>query len=141
DMIVPNSVLLESKVINWTHDTPVVRRVVRVRVSYGSQLRMVSTILSECAAEHGVILKSPDPQVVLEEFAADSLVFAIFFWIDLRVKPGGATVASDLRFMIERRLTEAGISLASPQQTFQLHADKPLLVQMGGAEPEDVKPS
>ena len=141
DMIVPNSVLLENKVINWTHDTPVVRRVVRVRVSYGSQLRMVSTILAECAAEHGVILKSPDPQVVLEEFATDSLVFAIFFWIDLRAKPGGATVASDLRFMIERRLTDAGISLASPQQTFQLHADKPLLVQMGGAEPEDVKPS
>ena len=130
DMIVPNSILLESKVINWTHDTPVVRRVVRVRVSYGSQLRMVSTILAECAAQHGVILKTPDPQVVLEEFAADSLVFAIFFWIDLRVKPGGATVASDLRFMIERRLGEAGISLASPQQTFQLQADKPLRVQM-----------
>jgi potassium-dependent mechanosensitive channel len=114
DMIVPNSVLLESKVVNWTHDTPVVRRVVRVRVSYGSQLRMVSTILAECAAEHGVIMKNPEPQVVLEEFAVDSLVFAVFFWIDLRVKPGGATVASDLRFMIERRLSEAGISLGKP---------------------------
>jgi potassium efflux system protein len=142
DMIVPNSVLLESKVINWTHDTPVVRRVVRVRVSYGSQLRMVSTILAECAAEHGVIMKNPEPQVVLEEFAADSLVFAVFFWIDLRVKPGGATVASDLRFMIERRLGEAGISLASPQQTFQLHADKPLRVQMDdGSLTEESKPS
>jgi len=32
--------------------------------------------------------------------------------------------------MIERRLGEAGISLASPQQTFQLQADKPLRVQM-----------
>jgi len=141
DMILPNSVLLENKVVNWTHDTPVVRRVVRVRVSYGSQLRMVSTILAECAAEHGVIMKNPEPQVVLEEFAVDSLVFAIFFWIDLRVKPGGATVASDLRFMIERRLSEAGISLASPQQTFQLHADKPLRVQMDGGEAEEAKPS
>jgi potassium efflux system protein len=136
DMIVPNSVLLESKVINWTHDTPVVRRVVRVRVSYGSQLRMVSTILAECAAQHGVIMKTPEPQVVLEEFAADSLVFAVFYWIDLRVKPGGATVASDLRFMIERRLGEAGISLASPQQTFQLQADTPLRVRMDEADRE-----
>lgn len=141
DMIVPNSVLLESKVVNWTHDTPVVRRVVRVRVSYGSQLRMVSTILAECAAEHGVIMKNPEPQVILEEFAADALVFAVFFWIDLRAKPGGATVASDLRFMIERRLGEAGISLASPQQTFQLHADKPLRVRMDGGDSEEVKPA
>lgn len=136
DMIVPNSVLLESKVINWTHDTPIVRRVVRVRVSYGAQLRMVSTILSECAAQHGVILKTPEPQVVLEDLAADALVFAVFFWIDLRVKPGGATVASDLRFMIERRLGEAGISLASPQQQFQLLADQPLRVRMEEADRE-----
>jgi small-conductance mechanosensitive channel len=113
-MIVPNSVLLESKVINWTHDSPVVRRVVRVRVSYGSQLRMVSTILAECAAQHGVILKNPEPQVALEDFGADSLVFAVSFWIDLRGKVGGSTIASDLRFMIERRLSEAGISLGKP---------------------------
>jgi small-conductance mechanosensitive channel len=87
-------------------------------------------------------MKNPEPQVVLEEFAADSLVFAIFFWIDLRVKPGGATVASDLRFMIERRLGEAGISLASPQQTFQLQADTPLRVQMdSGGLTEEQKPS
>ncbi|MEK7950905.1 mechanosensitive ion channel family protein [Luteolibacter soli] len=140
DMIMPNSVLLENKVISWTHDTPVVRRVVRVRVAYGSQLRMVSTILSECAAQHGVIMKTPEPQVVLEEFATDSLVFAIFFWIDLRAKTGGSVVASDLRFMIERRLSEAGIALASPQQSFQLHADKPLRVQMDAGEVEEVKP-
>ncbi|QJE95630.1 mechanosensitive ion channel family protein [Luteolibacter luteus] len=116
DMIVPNSVLLENKVINWTHGTSVVRRVVRVRVPHGSSLRMVSTILGECATEHGVILKSPEPQVLLEDFATDALVFAVFFWIDLRAKTGGSTVASDLRFMIERRLGEAGISLATPQQ-------------------------
>jgi potassium efflux system protein len=141
DMILPNAVLLENKVINWTHGTAVVRRVVRVRVSYGSQLRMVSTILAECADAHGVILKNPEPQVVLEDFAADSLVFAVFFWIDLRAKTGGGTVASDLRFMIERRLGEAGILLASPQQSFQLHADKPLRVQMDDGQSEEVKPS
>ena len=53
-------------------------------------------------------------QVALEDFAADSLVFAVSFWIDLRGKVGGSTIASDLRFMIERRLSEAGISLGKP---------------------------
>jgi small-conductance mechanosensitive channel len=114
DMIVPNSVLLENKVVNWTHGTAVIRRVVRVRVAYGAPLRLVSTLLGECAAEHGVILKSPEPQVVLEDFAPDALVFAVFFWIDLHGKVGGSTVASDLRFMIERRLGDAGIPLAGP---------------------------
>ena len=61
EMILPNSILLENKVINWTHDTPTVRRVVKVGVAYGSPLRLVSTILAECAAEHGIIAKSPEP--------------------------------------------------------------------------------
>lgn len=125
DMILPNSVLLENKVINWTHGTSLVRRVVRVRIAYGSSLRMASTILAECATQHGVILKSPEPQVVLEDFATDALVFAVFFWIDLRGKVGGSTVASDLRFMIERRLGEAGIALATPQTEFRLRTEIP----------------
>lgn len=130
EIILPNSLLLENKVTNWTHDTPVVRRVVRVGVSYGSPLRQVSTILSECAAEHGVISKTPEPQVILEDFGADSLVFALYYWIDLRGKTGAMVVGSDLRFMIEKRLSEAGISIAFPQREIHLSADKPLRVEV-----------
>ncbi len=138
EMILPNSILLENKVINWTHDTPTVRRVVKVGVAYGSPLRMVSTILSECAEEHGIISKSPEPQVVLEDFGADSLLFALYYWIDLRGKTGASVVSSDLRFMIERRLNEAGIAIASSQREFHLSADKPLRVTM--AEPHEEPP-
>jgi small-conductance mechanosensitive channel len=133
EIILPNSLLLENKVTNWTHDTSVVRRVVRVGVSYGSPLRQVSTLLAECAAEHGVVSKSPEPQVILEDFGPDSLVFALYYWIDLRGKTGAMVVGSDLRFMIEKRLTEAGISIAFPQREIHLSADKPLRVSM--AEP------
>ena len=44
-----------------------------------------------------------------------------------------------MRFMIERRLGEAGIALASPQQTFQLQAEGPLRVRM--EEPGRESPS
>jgi small-conductance mechanosensitive channel len=130
EIILPNSLLLENKVTNWTHDTPVVRRVVRVGVAYGSQLRQVSTLLAECAAEHGVVSKNPEPQVILEDFGPDSLVFALYYWIDLRGKTPAMIVGSDLRFMIEKRLTEAGISIAFPQREIHLSADKPLRVEV-----------
>ena len=130
EIILPNSLLLENKVTNWTHDTPVVRRVVRVGVAYGSPLRKVSTILSECAASHGIVSKSPEPQVILEDFGPDSLVFALYYWIDLRGKTGAMVVGSDLRFMIEKRLSEAGISIAFPQREIHLSTDKPLRVAM-----------
>lgn len=134
EIILPNSLLLENKVTNWTHDTPVVRRVVRVGVSYGSPLRTVSTILAECAAEHGVVATTPEPQVILEDFGPDSLVFALYYWIDLRGKTGAMVVGSDLRFMIERRLSEADISIAFPQREIHLSADKPLRVSMEAPE-------
>ena len=130
EIILPNSLLLENKVTNWTHDTPVVRRVVRVGVSYGSPLRQVSAILAECAAEHGVVAKNPEPQVILEDFGPDSLVFALYYWIDLRGKTGAMVVGSDLRFMIEKRLTDAGISIAFPQREIHLSADQPLRVEV-----------
>jgi small-conductance mechanosensitive channel len=135
EIILPNSLLLENKVTNWTHDTPVVRRVVRVGVSYGSPLREVSTLLAECAAEHGVVSKNPEPQIILEDFGPDSLVFALYYWIDLRGKTGAMVVGSDLRFMIEKRLSEAGISIAFPQREIHLSADKPLRVSMEEPSP------
>ena len=39
-------------------------------------------------------------------------------------------VGSDLRFMIEKRLTDAGISIAFPQREIHLSADKPLRVEV-----------
>jgi small-conductance mechanosensitive channel len=135
EIILPNSLLLENKVTNWTHGTPTVRRVVRVGVAYGSPLRMVSTILAECASEHGLVAKNPEPQVILEDFGPDSLVFALYYWIDLRSKTGAMVVGSDLRFMIEKRLSEAGISIAFPQREIHLSADKPLRVSMAEPQP------
>jgi small-conductance mechanosensitive channel len=138
DVILPNSLLLENKVINWTHESAKVRRVVRVGVAYGAPLREVTGILSECAAAHGLVAKDPEPLAVLEDFGADALVFALFFWVDLRAGGNAAVIGSDLRFMIEKRLGEAGIAIAFPQRDIHLKGDAPLrvsLVRGGAAEP------
>ena len=47
-------------------------------------------------------------------------------------------VGSDLRFMIEKRLTDAGISIAFPQREIHLSADKPLRVSMQPPHPPTI---
>jgi small-conductance mechanosensitive channel len=137
DVIVPNSLLLENKVINWTHETAKVRRVVRVGVAYGAPLREVAAILAECGAAHGQIAQDPAPLAVLEDFAPDSLLFALYFWVDLRGGGNSMVIGSDLRFMIEKRLDEAGISIAFPQRDIHLKGDTPLRVSLErGKSPE-----
>lgn len=123
DVIVPNSLLLENKVINWTLETAKVRRVVKVGVAYGAPLREVTNILTDCAATHGQIAQDPPPLAVLEDFGTDALMFALYFWIDLRGGGNSMVVGSDLRFMIEKRLSEAGIPIAFRQRDSQQRND------------------
>lgn len=127
---VPNATLLENKVTNWTHSDKRVRRTVKVGVAYGSPLREVADILDECAKRHGVVLEDPPPVVVLEDFGADALVFALYFWVELRTGVSAMQVASDLRFMIAKRFAETGIEIAFPQRDVHLDASKPLRVEI-----------
>jgi potassium efflux system protein len=127
---VPNSVLLENKVTNWTQTDRRVRRALKVGVAYGSPLRETAGVLEDCAKRHGVVLDDPAPQVILEDFGADSLVFALYFWVELRPGVSAMQVASDLRFMIAKGLAEAGIAIPFPQRDVHLDASAPLRVQV-----------
>ncbi|HEX4884686.1 MAG TPA: mechanosensitive ion channel domain-containing protein [Casimicrobiaceae bacterium] len=130
---IPNAVFLENKVTNWTETDRKVRRVVKVGVAYGSPLREVAEILEDCAKRHGVVLDDPAPLVVLEDFGADALAFALYFWVELRTGVNAAQVASDLRYMIAKRFAEAGIAIPSPQRDVHLVAGEALRVELAGA--------
>jgi small-conductance mechanosensitive channel len=131
ETMVPNSLLLEQKVTNWTGESPTMRRVVKVGVAYGSPTRQVADIMKAAADEHGLVLKEPAPYVIFEDFGDNALVFALYFWVDL-AKSNGMQVQSDLRFMLERRFAGAAISIAFPQRDIHLDSARPLQVEVVG---------
>lgn len=132
ETMIPNATFLETKVTNWTHTSPTLRRTVRVGVAYGSPVARVRDILAECAAHHGQVLKSPPPLVLFEDFGDSSLIFVLYFWIDYGPAVNPLKVASDLRFMIERRFDEANITMAFPQRDIHLSGVHPLRVELVG---------
>ena len=129
ETLIPNSGLLENNVTNWTYSDRNLRHSVRVGVAYGSDLRLVVDALTQSAEAHGLILKTPAPYVLFDDFADSSLVFSLYFWIDMS-KAGRAQVASDLRFMIEKLFNEKGISMAFPQRDMHLITTEPIEVRM-----------
>lgn len=129
ETMVPNSMLLENKVTNWTGETPTMRRVVKVGVAYGSSTRQVAEILQKSAEEHGLVMKDPPPLVIFEDFGDNALVFALYFWVDV-AKNSGMQVQSDLRFMLEKRLAEAGIAISYPQRDLHLDTARPLQIEV-----------
>jgi small-conductance mechanosensitive channel len=130
ETLVPNSALVENNVTNWTHSSSEVRRSIKVSVAYGSDTRKVADTLLAQAGRHGQVLKQPPPRVIFEDFGADGLVFALQYWIDYSKGVDGTQIASDLRFMTEKALAEAGIPVPFPQRDLHLDATRPLQVEV-----------
>lgn len=106
ETLVPNSLFLENRVTNLTLSNRRVRRFLTVRVALGTPPNVVATILKDSVERHGHILKSPAPIVTFEDFAENALIFGIYYWTEFNSQTNADVVASDLRFMIEKRLTD-----------------------------------
>jgi potassium-dependent mechanosensitive channel len=117
-IIVPNSALITSQVVNHSRPTTSLRIRVAVGVAYGTDsARVVDALLDVAKAEPGV-MKDPAPEVRLEDFGESAMAFALMCWIpnareDLRT-------SSALRFAIDRRFREAGISIPFPQRDLRV---------------------
>ena len=87
-------------------------------------------ILTEAAGRHGRICKDPAPFAIFEDFGDNSLVFSLFFWVELGAATNAMIVTSDLRLMIDKRFNEAGIGIPFPQRDMHLTTDKPIQVEI-----------
>lgn len=130
ETIIPNSTFIEQNVTNWTLSDQIVRTVIKVGVAYGSSTKETSRILLEEANRHGLVLESPPPQVLFEDFGDDALLFGLYVWVQLKLDVSWKAIASDLRFMINRSLSEHGIVIAFPQRDIHLDISKPLEVRV-----------
>lgn len=135
DTIIPNSTLLENQVTNWTLGDTLLRHSLTVSVDYSSPTREVSQALLAVADEHGLVLKDPAPEVRFEDFGEKSLLFRLLFWFDTR-KTSRETLASDLRYMLEKAFTEAGLTISCPQRDIQFDPESPLRIELTNRTPQ-----
>lgn len=129
EMIVPNSKLLESNVINWTLSDDIGGCAIKVGVAYGSPPREVERLLKQAALTHPLVLKDTLPDVVFSDFGDDALVFEVRFRINLR-DSRKADVESELRFSIDELFAARGIVMAYPQRDVHLNILRPVEVRL-----------
>jgi potassium efflux system protein len=117
-VIIPNSELVSSAVVNWTFKDKFGRIDIKVGVEYGSDLKLVRETLLACATAHPRVARMPGPMVVFRDFGASSLDFELrCFVADVDFF---LSTASDLRFAIAEAFERKGISIPFNQQVMHI---------------------
>jgi len=113
-VIVPNSELIKTRIVNYSFPAPAVRVVVEVNVAYGSDVAKVKKILLDLARSHPDVLKTPAPEVNLMKLEATGLQFKLF----CRVASFSQQFPTGERLRVQayETLTKAKIEFAFPQQ-------------------------
>ena len=118
DVIVPNSEMVSTRVINWTLIHPYRRLRVPFEVAYGSDFDLVRKIVSDGAAKMSQTLVKPgfsDPDVMMKEFAASGVSFELFVWVNEKYAKRPFKAMSDYLWMIQKVLKENNVEIPFTQ--------------------------
>jgi small-conductance mechanosensitive channel len=76
-VIVPNSALIASPVVNWTHKNRIARVIVRLSVEPTADPRHIEKILLSSAAQAEHVMKHPAPSVILRSIGEEKMDFEL----------------------------------------------------------------
>jgi len=113
DLIIPNADFVSRTVTNWSFRDPRVRRRIRVRVAYDTDVRLVKETLVNIAYRHPRVLRRPYPEVYFMELGESAMLFELRIWLHIDYF---ITVETEVRDDISRQFRDLGIRIAFPQQ-------------------------
>lgn len=123
-IILPNDMLANRKVENWSRPDNRHSQGTEVRVAYGSDLERVHQLLLQVADEHPDVIKEPGmmPYVRTAKLGETAVDFKLWYWVDVK---NMWRVASDMRMAVEKKLRENDISIPFPQAVVTLNDPGP----------------
>jgi small-conductance mechanosensitive channel len=138
ESIVPNELLITSRVENLSLADPKVWQSTVVSVGYDSNVELVSQLLLAATVQHGRVLADPAPSVALSAFGADGLEFTVGYWIG-DPENGQLNIRSQINMAILAALKSNGIEIPFPQRVVRHVAetakDAALPASTGGVAP------
>ena len=119
ESIVPNEMLINSRVENLSLADARVLQSTAVSVAYGSDVERVMQLLIQACTQDERVLKDPATFVSLSQFGADGLDFVVHYWVD-ESNTGLLTLKSDINLSILKLLTAHGIEIPYPQRVIHM---------------------
>lgn len=118
-LIIPNSELVSNKVLNWTHYGAGINRLtLKVGVSYGSDVRQVTELLTQICRANSRVVAAPPPQIYFAVYGDSSLDFTI--WVFVRTPSDRIPATHELNSAIFEAFREHGIEIPFPQRDLHI---------------------
>ncbi len=115
-IIIPNSMMAENMITNYSRPAPAINVIVNCGVSYSSDLQQVQdiavTAARELAVESEYAVTDSEPSFGFDTFGDSNIDFWVFIQATDRV--GAWYLKSDLIKLIHRRFNDAGIAINYP---------------------------
>lgn len=115
ESIVPNEMLITSRVENMSLADPKVIQSTSVAVGYDSDVALVQSLLVDAALAQPRVLRDPAPAAQLQAFGADGLEFNLVYWIN-DVENGQGNLRSAVNIAVLEALRSHGIDIPYPQR-------------------------
>lgn len=116
DILVPNSIVLQNTVINWTLNDPKVKvcSVIPVNLNQEISSRDVEKLLLNIMHQHPNILKNPSPLVYLSGFEDSIMKFEVNFWVNIQAQDTDRKlIISEINHEACRIFAEKNIKMSS----------------------------
>jgi potassium efflux system protein len=124
DLVIPNSVLIQTTVTNYTLRDQAFRVRAQVGVSYGSDMRLVRRILESVAERVNARWTVPDaaPQVIMTGFGSNAVEWEVAIWMNnpWELRPALSALHEEIWWALK----QAGVVIAFPQ--VDVHFDQPV---------------
>jgi len=115
ESIVPNEMLITSRVENLSLADARVWQSAVISVGYDSDVDLVMRLLKQATLNQQRVLRDPEPSVALSNFGADGLEFTVGYWI-VDPENGSLNLKSLINLDILRSLRENQIEIPYPQR-------------------------
>ncbi len=122
-VIVPNSVIAKSLVVNYAYPNTEYRTEIHIGMAYGTNIEQARKLLIDAVSKVEGVDQSHPVDALFLEFGESALIFRVRWWLDSYV---------DTRRMFDKvntamydALNEAGIEMPYPQRVVSLKMNKP----------------
>jgi|WetSurSiteA1Bulk_404760.scaffolds.fasta_scaffold00180_4 potassium-dependent mechanosensitive channel len=123
ELIVPNKTFITTQLVNWSLSDSVTRVVITVGIAYDSDIELAHKVMLEAIHSAPLVLKEPEPSVLLVAFADSALEFSIRVFVSETANR--MPVTHDLHTRLIKALSEHNIEIPFPQRDIHIRSSTP----------------